>query len=175
VSIDQILAQLKQQLGSRLLAFHQKNDRRVFIEVKPEDILETTRILFKELNARFQIASGVDTPEAIEILYHWALDTLGCVINVRTKLDRNNPVIDSCANLCKATEWIEREMWELLGIQFRNHPDMRHLLLKEDWPEGQYPLRRDYFKPDEVVNKNEYKNHYTYWPLSCPAGRTRVF
>ncbi len=35
-------------------------------------------------------------------------------------------------------------MWELLGIRFRNHPDLRHLLLGDDWPEGKYPLRRDY-------------------------------
>ena len=52
--------------------------------------------------------------------------------------------LDSIAPFCRAAEWIEREMWELLGIRFRNHPDLRHLLLDDDWPEGQYPLRRDY-------------------------------
>ena len=46
----------------------------------------------------------------------------------------------------EAAEWIEREMWELLGISFRDHPDLRHLVLQDDWPEGKYPLRRDYRK-----------------------------
>jgi len=66
------------------------------------------------------------------------------VVTVRTKLDRDNPQVDSVAAICKGAEWIEREMWELLGITFRNHPDVRHLLLRDDWPEGKYPLRRDY-------------------------------
>ena len=89
-----------------------------------------------------QIASGVDTPDAIEILYHWAFDQHDFIVTVRTKLDREKPEIDSVASICVATEWIEREMWELLGVNFRNHPDLRHLLLRDDWPEGDYPLRR---------------------------------
>ena len=56
--------------------------------------------------------------------------------------ERMRSVVESLAGSCKATEWIEREMAELLGITFRNHPDMRHLLLADDWPEGRYPLRR---------------------------------
>jgi NADH:ubiquinone oxidoreductase subunit C len=63
---------------------------------------------------------------------------------VRPLLPRDEPEIESIANLCTAAEWVEREMWELLGIRFRNHPDMRHLLLDEDWPAGSHPLRRDY-------------------------------
>ncbi|MBN1595516.1 NADH-quinone oxidoreductase subunit C [candidate division FCPU426 bacterium] len=141
---EQVAAQVKQILGEKIIAFHQKSDRRIFLEVQSGDILEVTRILFHDLKARFHIASGVDTPEGIEILYHWAFDACNCVLTVRTKLDRNKPEIESCAPLYKAMEWIEREMWELLGIQFKNHPDLRHLLLKDDWPAGKYPLRRDY-------------------------------
>ena len=88
--------------------------------------------------------SGVDAPREMEILYHWALDRLGCLVTVRTRLDRDNPQIESITPLCPAAEWIEREMWELLGIRFRNHPDLRHLLLSDDWPDGKFPLRRDY-------------------------------
>ena len=65
-------------------------------------------------------------------------------MSLRTWLPRDEPEIESIANLCTAAEWIEREMWELLGIRFRDHPDMRHLLLADDWPEGRHPLRRDY-------------------------------
>ena len=59
-------------------------------------------------------------------------------------MGHEQPQLESIAEMCPAAEWIEREIWELLGICFRNHPDMRHLLLSEDWPEGSYPLRRDY-------------------------------
>lgn len=140
---QQILSVIKDRLGDRIVEWRDKSDRRVYVDVKPSDVPEVTRLIFKELGARFQIASGVDTLTAIEILYHWAFDSLGLVVTVVTKLDRNRPEVDSVAGICKGTEWIEREMWELLGITFKNHPDMRHLLL-DNWPEGKYPLRRDY-------------------------------
>ncbi len=135
---------LREELGERALAFEHRSERRVFVEVAPEDVLAATRLLGQQLAARFQTASGIDTPAGFEILYHWALDRLGLVVSIRSRLPREAPEIESIANLCPAAEWIEREMWELLGIRFRNHPDLRHLLLPEDWPEGSHPLRRDY-------------------------------
>jgi Ni,Fe-hydrogenase III component G len=59
-------------------------------------------------------------------------------------LDTDKPAVESIACRVPATEWIEREIHELLGVEFRNHPDMRHLLLTDDWPEGNYPLRKDW-------------------------------
>lgn len=138
------MAEIRARLGPKLVDYQEKSARRVYLEVRPEDVPEATRLIFRELGARFQIASGVDTPAAIEVLYHWAFDRHGFVVTVRTKLDRSNPQVESIAGICKGAEWIEREMWELLGVTFRNHPDMRHLLLNDDWPEGKYPLRRDY-------------------------------
>lgn len=141
---QETFAVLKQKLGAKIVNIHEKPPRRTFIEINPEDIPEATGVIFKDLEARFQIASGVDTPSCIEILYHWAFDRLNHVMTVRTRLDREKPEIESLAGICKGIEWIEREMWELLGITFRNHPDMRHLLLDNNWPEGKYPLRRDH-------------------------------
>jgi Ni,Fe-hydrogenase III component G len=122
----------------------QKSARRLLVEVQPEDVRSVSRSMFEELGARFQIATGVDTPDGIELLYHWALDRSACIVTVRTRVGREDPQIDSIAQVCVAAEWIEREIWELLGVRFRGHPDPRHLLLDDDWPEGKYPLRRDY-------------------------------
>ena len=141
---EDVLGRIKATLQDRLIGLEERSAKRVFIEVSPDDVPEASRLMFQDLQARFQIATGVDSPTAIEVLYHWALDSLGCVVTVRTRLNRENPEIESIAPLCPAAEWIEREMWELLGIKFRNHPDLRHLLLCDDWPEGKYPLRRDY-------------------------------
>ena len=141
---EEALSRIKATLAMRLLAVHENSASRIFLDIAPDDVAETSHLMIDDLQARFQIATGVDTPTAIEVMYHWALDQLGCVLTVRTRLDRENPEIESIAPFCAAAEWIEREMWELLGIRFCNHPDMRHLLLSEDWPEGKYPLRRDY-------------------------------
>ena len=144
MSNDKTIMQIKQELGNGLLDVQERSPHRIFLNVKPGAIVETSRLMFEGLGARLQIASGVDTSTEIEILYHWALDQLDQVFSVRVCLDRENPEIDTITSVCVAAEWIEREMWELLGIQFHNHPDMRHLLLSDDWPEGKYPLRRDY-------------------------------
>jgi Ni,Fe-hydrogenase III component G len=149
VNAAQAVQRLRDALGERVIAQRMPAPHRVYLEVAPQTIREASRLLFETLEARFQIASGVDTPDAIEVLYHWALDGAGCVVTVLTRLDRDAPVIDSITPVCVAAEWIEREMWELLGIQFRGHPDLRHLLLDDDRPDGQYPLRRDYRAPGD--------------------------
>jgi len=144
VNNDETLTRIEREIGERLLNVLEKSPERTFLDVTPDAVVDISRLMYEGLGARFQIASGVDTPTAIEILYHWAFDDPGRVITIRVYLDRDNPEIDSITPVCVAAEWIEREMWELLGIQFRNHPDLRHLLLSDDWPEGKYPLRRDY-------------------------------
>jgi len=143
---EEILSRIKERLGGKIVQWTDKSSRRIYMEVKPEDVPETSRLIFRDLEARLSIATGVDTPTAIEVLYHWAFDQCDLMFTVRTKLNREKPVIESIAMICKGAEWIEREMWEMLGIKFQNHPDMRHLLLADDWPEGKYPLRRDYVK-----------------------------
>ena len=148
-SREEILPAIRAKAGNTIQEVFEKSPKRIYLEVKPENVPVVSRVMFSELEARFQIATGIDTPSAIEILYHWVFDLHNCVITIKTKLDRQKPEIESIASICPAAEWIEREMWELLGITFKNHPDMRHLLLKDDWPEGQYPLRRDY-KKDHV-------------------------
>ncbi len=143
---DEILQQLKDELGDRIVEVREKSERRIYVEVPSASISEVTELVFKKMHGRFQIATGIDTPSCIEILYHWAFDQANLVMTILVKLDRDKPEIESLASICTGIEWIEREMWELLGITFHGHPDMRHLLLVDDWPEGKYPLRRDYVK-----------------------------
>ena len=61
-------------------------------------------------------------------------------------------MLESIAEMCPAAEWIEREIWELLGVQFEGHPDMRHLLLDDSWPEGNFPLRKEEFEAPVGAN-----------------------
>ncbi len=96
---EDVLSRIKAALTDRLLSLEEKSAKRVFIEVSRDDIPEASRLMFKDLQARFQIATGVDTPTAIEVLYHWALDSLGCVVTLRARLKRENPEIESIAPL----------------------------------------------------------------------------
>lgn len=129
-------------LGDHLLNFERKSERRIYIDIAPETVLEASSLMFEETGARLQIATGIDTPAGIEVMYHWALDSEDCLVTIRATVAHEDPSLDSIAALCPAAEWIEREMWELLGIEFRDHPDLRHLLLEDNWPQGNYPLRK---------------------------------
>ncbi len=142
MGIDKFTDRISSALGERVLECDRKSDRRVYITIVPDAVPDASHLAFKELGARFQIATGIDTRAGIEVMYHWAMDADDCLVTIRTVLEHDNPAVDSIALLCPAAEWIEREMWELLGIEFRGHPDLRHLLLDDDWPEGDYPLRR---------------------------------
>jgi len=66
---------------------------------------------------------------------------------VRVTTDRENPAIPSVAHVWAAADWHEREAYDLMGITFTNHPDLRRILCPDDW-EG-YPLRKDYEFPLE--------------------------
>ena len=67
------------------------------------------------------------------------------MVSVRSLLSRDKPSMPSLATVIKAANWIEREMNELMGVEFEGHPDMRRLVLSsEHWPQGVYPLRKDF-------------------------------
>ena len=144
MSAEFTINKIRGALGGHIIAFEHKSARRLFLEFAPETVYEASSVMFEEIGARLQIATGIDTPPGIEVMYHWALDGEDCVVTIRTLVGRDAPVLDSIAELCPAAEWIEREIWELLGVEFSGHPDMRHLLLDDSWPEGDYPLRKDF-------------------------------
>ena len=63
-------------------------------------------------------------------------------VRVQVKLSGQDPVVDSLVSVWPGANWLEREIFDLFGIRFNGHPDLRRILLPEDW-EG-YPLRRDF-------------------------------
>lgn len=133
---------IKEGLGEKILEWKEPSPRRTYFSIDKKDIVETAKFLFRGLNLRFSIASGTDTPAGFEILYHFSYDEKGEFYSVRVLIeDKKNPQIDAITPLFPGAEWIEREMWEMLGIHFIGHPNLKRLLLAEDWPENEYPLR----------------------------------
>jgi NADH:ubiquinone oxidoreductase subunit C len=141
---EEIAKKIHEKFDDKILKWFEHNDRRIYVDIDPKDWIEFGRFLFEKLQARFIIASAVDTPRGgIEIVYHFDFYQLPQVFSVRVFLKKPELEIESIANHIKGTEWIEREIAELFGVTFHNHPNMLHLLLPDDWPEGNYPLRRD--------------------------------
>jgi Ni,Fe-hydrogenase III component G len=138
------ITEIQTRLGDAVLAVKRKSDQRLYIDISPDKLIDASRLIVEQPGARLQIATGVDTSNGFEVMYHWAQDSDGVVITLRVLVDHESPELDSIAPFCPAAEWIEREIWELLGIHFKGHPDLRHLLLADDWPEGNYPMRRNH-------------------------------
>jgi Ni,Fe-hydrogenase III component G len=152
---QKILQTLKERFSEDIISVFEKSAKRVYIEIKAAAIVRISEYLFKDLGARFNIASGVDGRDHMEILYHFTAEDIDLVISLRTNLPKTKLEIDSLTPVFTAAHWIEREIHELLGIHFIGHPQLKPLLLPEDWPEGVYPLRKDYkeWDPDAIRDR----------------------
>jgi len=132
------------EIEGKLIAIERTAETRVFLLCESEQVYPICEFLFAELELRFVISTGLDAEHCFEVLHHFSNDESGCVVTVRAFIrDRQAPAIESIAPLIPGAEWIEREMHDILGIKFRNHPNMRRLILSDDWPEGVYPLRKE--------------------------------
>ena len=141
---QEILQGLKERFPEDITHVFEKSTKRVYIEIQAGAIVQMAQYLFKEIGARFNIASGVDNRDNMEILYHFTVEAIDLVISLRVTLPKTKLEIDSLTPVFTAAQWIEREIHEMLGINFIGHPQLKRLLLPEDWPEGVHPLRKDY-------------------------------
>lgn len=119
-----------------------KSSLRATVTIKPEKLVTAARYLYNAMKFRFVIASAFETGEGIEILYHFSDDTSGLILNLRVILSKKRPEIESLTAIFEASNWIEREMHELFGINFLNHPNLEKLISEGNWAEGVYPYRK---------------------------------
>lgn len=132
------------EIKDKLTGYEQPLENRIYLSCEAENSYALNKFLFEDVPLRFVIATGIDSEDCFEILYHYSYDQTGCVITLKAFIrDRENPTVESISPFLPAAEWIEREIHDVLGIEFKNHPDMRRLLLADDWPEGVYPLRKE--------------------------------
>jgi NADH:ubiquinone oxidoreductase subunit C len=95
--------------------------------------------------------SGVDYGQDLGVVYHLrsTVHNHSIVLKTRTS-DRENPQIDSVSGIWETANLHEREVYDLLGIKFTNHPDLRRLFLDSSWG---FPLRKDYVDDINIVTK----------------------
>jgi NADH-quinone oxidoreductase subunit C len=119
-----------------------KSPHRATVGIKPDKLVKVTEFLYHHLKLRFIIASAFETKQGFEILYHFSNDSSGLVLNIHVILSRKKPEIQSLTGIFEASNWIEREMHELFGINFLNHPNLEKLISQGNWAEGVFPYRK---------------------------------
>ena len=132
------------EIKDKLTKIEEKSKTRIYLYSEAENSYEVNKFLFEDVPLRFVIATGIDSDDCFEILYHYSNDETGCLVTLKAFIrDRQNPMIESITPFLPGAEWIEREIHDILGIDFRNHPNLKRLILADDWPEGVYPLRKE--------------------------------
>jgi NADH-quinone oxidoreductase subunit C len=112
----------------------------------PADALHEAALKLKgsqELQLDFLIsATAIDWKTNFTVVYHLTSSVLHHVVVVKTNVsERENPEIDTVSDIWATAEFQEREIFDLFGIKFRNHMDLRRLFLDDDWG---FPLRKEY-------------------------------
>lgn len=139
---EDVVKEIKKVFSKRIIDFQEGSKKRIYLTVDKKDLLKVIEYLFNNLEARFITETGLDTRAGIEILYHFSFDELDKIVTIRTLLDREKPEVESVVSIIKGAEWIEREIHDILGVRFKNHPNLKRFILAEDWPKGKYPYRK---------------------------------
>ena len=134
---------LENGLGDRLKSLVMPAVRRMFATIEGKDLIETCRLIRLRLKiTHLSTITGLDTGERFEVLYHFAIKDL--VLTLKIPVERHHPLLPTTIGIYPAAIFYEREVHDLLGIHFEGHPDLRPLVLPEGWPEGVFPLRKDW-------------------------------
>ena len=92
----------------------------------------------------------IDWKTHLTMVYHLTSTKYRHTLVVRSNLDRNNPEIETVSQLWRTAEFHEREAYEMFGVKFLNHPDLRLLILPDGW-EGKNPMRKDFEDPVNMI------------------------
>ena len=118
--------------------------------IRRENILDVCRFLRDDSRTRFDYCScvtGTDDTKTFWVVYHLYSIPQNHKAVLRVDAGREKPSVPSVCSVWPGANWHEREAYDMYGIRFEDHPDLRRILLPEDWTG--YPLRKDYDFPDE--------------------------
>jgi len=144
----QLFERLRQRFPQQVLEIGGKFES--FAVLDAGAIVDVCRFLRDDAETAMDCLSnetGVDFKDGIEVVYHLFSykQRHGCVLKV--KLPREEPVVATVEGIWSAANWMEREIFDLLGVTFEGHSDLRRILMPEDWPG--FPLRKDFVEPQE--------------------------
>jgi formate hydrogenlyase subunit 5 len=140
---EKIVNLLRSRLQENVLESSIPQPRRAFILLKDGFHREAISLLLESYPSTIISAiTGLDINEEIELNYHlWCGED---EVTLRTRVPKSKPDVETITDIIPGATLYEREVFDLLGVNFRGHPDLKRLILPEDWPEGQYPLRKDW-------------------------------
>ncbi len=145
MSDEELLNKLREAFKEKIIESSIPRKNIVNIVVPKESYKEVIKFIVENFNIpHIQTITGIDMGNEIQIIAHLGRSI---TINVKTSIDKNNPQIDTITDIIPGASFYEREVYDLLGVNFIGHPNLKRVILPEDWPKGVYPLRKEY-KPE---------------------------
>ena len=144
MTAEEILKQIQSRFADEIRTAEVRRGE-ASVTIKADRNYEICRFIKEDLGCDYlNCLSGVDWPadKEMEVAYVVSSLTHPGKIMLRARVSRDEPVLRSVVSLWGTANWHEREAYDLLGIRFENHPDLRRILLPEDWIG--HPLRKDY-------------------------------
>ena len=123
------------------------------LNVEANDWLSLATQLRNDLSLQFDYLfclTCIDWKTHLTMVYHLSSTKYRHNIVIRSKLDRNNPAIETVSHIWRTANFHEREVYEMFGVNFLNHPDLRLLILPDGW-EGKNPMRKDFEDPVNMI------------------------
>ena len=148
--------ELKSTIAAWMPEMEFKEDESEFLTayVQKEQLIDLITKLKEDPSTHFDYMfclTCVDWPEHFQMVYHIKSSDLSHMMVLKVNLtDKENPEVETVCRLFATAELHEREVYDLFGIRFLNHPDLRRLLLTDDWVG--YPLRKDYVDEINIVS-----------------------
>lgn len=119
----------------------------------PADFLPVAQLLRNDPTLHFDYlfcVTGVDWKTHLTMVYHFTSTLHRQPLVVKVQLDRNKSEIETVSHIWRTAEFQEREAYEMFGVNFLHHPDLRLLILPDGW-EGRYPMRKDFEDPVNMI------------------------
>ncbi|MCK5832645.1 NADH-quinone oxidoreductase subunit C [bacterium] len=139
-----IKEKVEKAVGNLILSIDQPKPNRIYLVVDQKDLPAAAKIIYEQLDGRLATSTALEVHDAVELIYHFMFDKDQVLCNLKTLVMKPELKVGSVGAFLPAADWIEREMSEMYGVIFEGHPDPRHLLLPDGWPEGNFPYRKDY-------------------------------
>lgn len=153
---DRVVARLVEQFGDRLQEAKLKGDCPTFV-VDRDDLIEVATFLRDDPTCGFARLSDIcavdyldqEREPRFEMVYHLYAAEQRRYARIRVPVDEDDAIVPTLTDLWAGANWFEREAFDLMGIEFSGHPDLKRIVMPDDW-EG-YPLRKDYPHPYEAI------------------------
>jgi NADH-quinone oxidoreductase subunit C len=152
MNVEAIIQKINTEIKDKVQEVSLAAPLRINIKVDRGQLLFVLQYLKEQFGfTHLATITGLDLGESFEVLYHMASNL--ATINVRILTPRSDPKIPSVCPVIAGAILYERELQDMFGLVVENIPDPRPLLLADDWPAGEYPLRKDwhFIRPAEII------------------------